>query len=459
MMKLFADDVLLPTGWAKDVLLEIDERGNLASIRPGSPPSAGTHVRGPVLPGMPNAHSHAFQRALAGRIERAGGKGRDSFWSWRETMYELVEAIGPDDLEALATAAYCEMLRGGYTAVGEFHYLHHAPDGTPYARRGEMSLRLLAAAEAAGIGCTLLPVLYGSSGFGGTPPADRQLRFVNGLEGFLEIWDEAAQAVSGNADRRLGAAPHSLRAVLPEQLQTLVATIDERDPLAPLHVHVSEQRAEVEACRRWSGQTPVQWLAGQVALSERWTLIHATHSTAPERSSIALAGATVALCPTTEANLGDGIFPAESFVRDGGRYAIGSDGHVVLSAAEELRWLEYVQRLTLERRCVLSEPGASTAQSLYAEAARSGGIALGRPIGELVQGYRADLVVLDAAHPLLEGRSPATMLDSYVFAAGSSAVADVMVGGRWVIEEGAHCGEPEIAARAQRTARRVFRER
>jgi formimidoylglutamate deiminase len=404
---------------------------------------------------MPNAHSHAFQRALAGRIERAGTE-RDSFWSWREKMYELVESLDPDGLDAVAAAAYVEMLRGGFTAVGEFHYLHHSPDGTPYARRSEMSLRILGAAERSGIGCTLLPVLYETSGFGGAPPAPRQARFLNDLEGYLEIWDDVARAVSGKSDQRLGAAPHSLRAVLPEQLQALVATIDERDSTAPFHIHVSEQRAEVEACRRWSGQTPVLWLAANVSLSERWTLVHATHATAPERSAVALSGASVAICPTTAANLGDGIFPTASFARDGGRYAIGSDSHVVIGAAEELRWLEYLQRLTLERRCVLGRPGGSTGESIYAEAAFTGGVALGRPIGALVPGYRADLVVLDEAHPLLAGRAPATMLDSYVFSAGAAAVRDVMVGGRWVIEDKAHRDEAAIAERARRTGERIF---
>jgi formimidoylglutamate deiminase len=455
---LFAKDALLPSGWAKDVALEIDAQGNFASIQPGSPPTAGTHVRGPLLPGMPNAHSHAFQRALAGRIERAG-KASDSFWSWRETMYELIAALDPDDLAAIAAAAYLEMLRGGYTAVGEFHYLHHAADGTPYARRSEMSLRLLDAAERTGIGCTLFPVLYGSSGFGGSPPAPRQARFLNDLEGYLEIWDDAARAILGKGDQRLGTAPHSLRAVLPEQLQTLVATIDERDPTAPFQMHICEQRAEVEACRRWSGQTPIQWLAANVSLSQRWTLVHATHSTAGERSTLALAGASVALCPTTEANLGDGIFPAASFVRDGGRYAIGSDSQVAIDAAEELRWLEYVQRLTSERRCVLAGAGGSTGEAMYAEAAATGGIALARKIGLLAPGFRADVVVLDAAHPLLAGRAPETMLDSYVFAAGASAVRDVMVGGRWVIEGGAHRDERAIVEAARRTAERVFHDR
>ncbi len=457
MKTLFAADALLPGGWAKDVAFDIDAQGNLASIRPGSPPSAGTHVRGPVLPGMPNAHSHAFQRALAGRIERAGTQ-QDSFWSWREKMYELVAAIDPEGLEALAAAAYVEMLRGGFTAVGEFHYLHHGPDGKPYPRRSEMSLRLLAAADRAGIGSTLFPVLYSTSGFGGSPHAPRQARFVNDVEGYLEIWDDAARAVSGKHDQRLGAAPHSLRAVLPEQLQALVATIDERDPSAPFQLHVSEQRAEVEACRRWSGKTPVEWLAANVKLSKRWTLVHATHSTPQERSTIALAGANVAICATTEANLGDGIFPTAAFVREGGNYAIGSDSHVSISAAEELRWLEYLQRLTIERRCVLAKLGTSTGETMYAQAAFTGGIALGRRIGALVPGYRADLVVLDSNHPLLAGRSPATMLDSYVFAAGAAAVRDVMVGGRFVIEDGAHRDEAAIVERARRTGERIFTE-
>ena len=458
MTTLFAADALLPGGWAKDVALEIDEQGNLASITPNSPPSSGTLVHGPVLPGMPNAHSHAFQRALAGRTERAGPEA-DSFWTWREKMYDLVGVLDPDDLGAVVAGAYVEMLRGGFTAVGEFHYLHHAPDGKPYARRSEMSLRVLDAAERAGIGCTLFPVLYETSGFGGAPPVPRQARFLNGLQGYLEIWDDAARAVAGKRDQRLGAAPHSLRAVLPEQLQILVATVEERDRTAPFQIHVSEQRAEVDACRRWSGQTPVQWLGSNVGLSRRWTLVHATHATAQERSAIALAAATVAICPTTEANLGDGIFPTAAFVRDGGHYAIGSDCHVAIGAAVELRWLEYLQRLTLERRCTLAKPGASTGETMYAEAASTGGIALGRPIGALIQGYRADLVVLDAAHPLLAGRNASTMLDSYVFAAGAAAVRDVMVGGKWLVTGGVHRDEAALIEAARLTGERVFRER
>ncbi len=419
--------------------IDIDADGAIARITPGSPSGDATLLQGPVIPGMPNVHSHAFQRALAGRAERRIS-GNDSFWTWRGAMYGLAARISPADLEAIAAHLYVEMLEAGYTAVGEFHYVHHAIDGQPYARRSEMAQRLLAAAAAAGIGMTLLPVFYRWSGLGKTPPLPEQARFVNDLDGFLTLFDELAP-LCGGPDRRLGIAPHSLRAVGGEDLRAVVAALDERDPEAPIHIHVAEQEAEVGAVLAAYGRRPVEWLSEHVRLSGRWCLVHATHVDAAEIDALAASGAVVGLCATTEANLGDGIFPLAAWEAAGGASAIGSDSHVSVDVAEEVRWLEYGQRLHGRGRTVSASPHA-----LYVATARGGGRALGRPIGTLAAGARADFVVLDADDPALYGELE-TILDRYVVAAGRRAVRDVYVGGVRVVESGRH---PRRAAIAQR---------
>jgi formimidoylglutamate deiminase len=430
------------------VLFEIDG-GMLARIVPASSRDGATLLAGPVIAGMPNAHSHVAQRALAGRAEGAGPAG-DSFWSWRETMYAFIERLDPETFEALAADAYAEMLEGGYTCVAEFHYLHHARDGVAYARPAEMAERIVSAAQRAGIGLTLLPVLYRFSDAGGVPPKPQQARFVHSLESFAAAFSATARVCAGKANVRLGAALHSLRAVSPEDVAPFLEIVDAYDAKSPLHVHVSEQVAEVEACRARYGAPPIETLARHAMLSSRWSLVHATHATGDELARIAAAGATVVACPTTEANLGDGIFPASEFLSIGGRIAIGSDSNLNFDVAEELRWLEYGQRLTQHRRHVLGSGAGSLGDELYARAAASGVRSLAQPIGVLQTGRRADLVVLAP----LEDETPPS-LDTCIFNSGAFRVRDVFVGGRQVVRDGAHVERPAFRARARAARSRL----
>ena len=434
---LIAPYALLPGGWTADVRIDIDADGSIASITPASPRDGATLLNGPAIAGMPNVHSHAFQRAFAGCAERSV-TGDDTFWTWRRAMYGLAARLDPDDLEAIAAQAYVEMLEAGYTAVGEFHYLHHDRDGRPYTRRSEMGQRLLAAADRAGIGITLLPAFYRWSGFTKAPPLPEQVRFINDLDAFVELIDELAPWC-GTPDRRLGIAPHSLRAVGADDLRAVLGALDERDPAAPVHLHIAEQAAEVEAAIEALGMRPVAWLADHVELSRRWCLIHATHVNAAEIDLAAPTGTIAGLCPTTEGNLGDGMFPLAAWRAAGGGIAIGSDSQVSRDVGEELRWLEYGQRLRSRRRAVAPSP-----ETLYVEAARFGGRALGRPIGVLAAGGRADFVVLDAEDPTLCGDIE-TLLDRYIIAGSRRALRDVYVGGVQVVEAGRHRRREAIA--------------
>nr|XP_061808142.1 formimidoylglutamate deiminase-like [Nerophis lumbriciformis] len=411
MRTLYFDDLFTGSEWLRAVRVEIDEIGSVVTVTGDAEPSGCEHLAGCVVPGMPNLHSHAHQRAMAGLAERSG-PGEDSFWTWRELMYRNVLRIRPEQLEAIAAQLYVELLEAGYTAVGEFQYLHHDSAGRPYAEPAEMSLRCLSAARDMGIGLTLLPVLYQDGGFGGRPSGDGQRRFLNDAEGFLGIVGRLQQET--DQQTAVGIAPHSLRAVGEELLGEVLAAWGER---GPIHIHVAEQLPEVEDCLAWSGQRPVEWLFDRAAVDELWCLIHATHLDDDELSRLAASGAVVGLCPTTEANLGDGLFRAVEYLRVGGRLGIGSDSHISTSPAEELRWLEYGQRLRHHGRNLLTGGrDRSTGRSLYQQALAGGAQACGRPIGRIAPGCRADLVVLDTDHPLLAGRRGDAWLDSWIFA-------------------------------------------
>jgi formimidoylglutamate deiminase len=355
-------------------------------------------------------------------------------------MYRFLQRVGPDELQAIAAQLYVEMLRAGYTAVGEFHYLHHGPDGEPYKDRAEMARRLAAAADEAGIGLTLLPVLYGYSGFGGQPAGQGQRRFLNKPETFLEIVEALHVLAEGDPQIRVGIAPHSLRAVTQESMGIALQGLNALDSTAPVHIHVAEQRKEVQDCIDWSGRRPVEWLLESEEINSRWCLVHATHMTAEEIRGLAESGAVVGLCPTTEANLGDGVFPASDYLQAGGVFGIGSDSHISVSPVEELRWLEYGQRLLHQRRNLLTSKifGGSVGQALFQGALVGGAQAVGRPVGKLTERSRADLVVLDAECPTLVGRDLTTLLDAVVFAGNVNPVRHVMVGGNWVIVDGEH---------------------
>ena len=455
-MKLFVKRALLASGWAEGVVLEIGDDGRIRDQCAGlrSPPPDCERVAGTVLPGMPNLHSHAFQRAFAGGTERRG-PGEDSFWTWREAMYRMVARMDPDAIEAVAAQLFVEMLEAGYTSLGEFHYLHHDPDGRPYACLAETSGRIVAAARRTGIALTLLPVLYTSSGFGGRAPTPGQRRFVNDPERYARLLEALFSQHGGDGTGlRIGAAPHSLRAVRPAELGDALRALEGLDAKAPVHIHVAEQVREVEDCVRWCAERPVEWLLGHAEVDERWCLVHATHLTEAECAGLARSEATVGLCPTTEANLGDGLFPAAAFLAAGGRFGIGSDSHVSVNPREELRWLEYGQRLVHRRRALLASPDTpSVGRTLYERAARDGARALGQPAGALAPGRRADLVTIDDALPALEGREGDELLDALVFAGNVNPVRDVMVGGHWQVREGRHPERDAIRRRFGGTLR------
>ncbi len=447
MARVFAEQALLPDGWAADVLIETGADGNFVAVSAGAFPVDATRAGGPVIPGMANLHSHAFQRAMAGLAEVAGGEGDDSFWSWRRVMYGFVARLTPDQVHAIAARLYVEMLKQGYTSVGEFHYLHNRPGGGAYDDPAEMSVQVIEAALKAGIGITHLPVLYASGGFGGGELSDEQLRFRGDADSIVRMVEAVRTHYDGNGQVRTGLAPHSLRAVPPEMLKEAVSAVHAADPAAPIHIHIAEQLREVAECLDWSGRTPVDWLYENMAVDERWCLVHATNLLAGEITRLAESGAVAGLCPTTEANLGDGLFPLAAFLEAGGRFGIGSDAHVSVSPVEELRWLEYGQRLAGHRRAVAASPARPSVGATLWQAALDGGArALGRPFGAIAVDRRADLVVLDGAHPLLEGRKGDAILDTLIFAGNDCLVRDVMAGGDWVVEQGRHCREDEIAA-------------
>ena len=441
-----------PEGWLSPGRVDIDDQGTIAAV--AATDAAGA-LPGAALAGMSNLHSHAFQRAMAGLAEQAA-PGEDSFWTWREVMYDFLGRLEPEDVEVIAAQAYVEMLKAGYTAVGEFHYLHHDRDGTPYGDVAEMAGRVTAAARRAGIAITLLPALYDSGGFGGVPPAAGQRRFLNDADRLLRIVEAAARRHRTDAEVRVGLAPHSLRAASPGALTAAIAGLDALDPSAPIHIHVAEQTREVEDCLAWSGRRPVARLLDTHPVGPRWCLVHATHVDPAETRALAASGAVAGLCPTTEANLGDGIFPLEAFLAGGGRFGIGSDSHVSISPVEELRWLEYGQRLTTRRRTVSAQPRGSNGARLYHGAASAGAQALGRAAGGIAPGRRADIVVLDHAHPLLAGRAGDRLLDGYLFAGNQNLVRDVMVGGRWVVRGGCHADQEPIAEAYRRTLCRLL---
>lgn len=442
MSVFFAERALLPSGWAENVRIEIGADGLLTRVHANAEADGAEKLNGPLLPGMPNLHSHAFQRAMAGLAEVAGNPN-DSFWTWRELMYRLVGKISPEQLEIIARQLYIEMLKAGYTSVAEFHYVHHDPQGSVYADPTELSRRISAAARQSGIGLTLLPVLYSHSGFGGQAPNEGQRRFINSTEQYLDLQSRLKPLLAAQPAQALGLCFHSLRAVTPEQIATVMAA---SDSACPVHIHIAEQQKEVDDCLAWSGRRPLQWLYENVEVDERWCLVHATHAEADEVSLMARSGAVAGLCLTTEANLGDGIFPAVDFLAQGGRLGIGSDSHVSLSVVEELRWLEYGQRLRDQRRNRLYGANQPMVGRTLFDAALSGGAqALGQPVGELAVGKRADWIVLDGLDPYLATASDDNILNRWLFAGGDRQVRDVMVNGQWVVRQGRHADEDESA--------------
>ncbi len=441
---IWAASALLADGWAKSVQIDIDHDGNIASICADTDAIVGERVN-TLIPAIPNVHSHAHQRAMSGLGERAGQSGdaaTDSFWTWRKTMYHYLERIEPEDLFHISAQLYLEMLKSGYSCVGEFQYLHHARNGAAYANRAEMSLQCLQAAKQVGLGFTALPVLYRYGGFGSMDPLDGQKRFINEADGFIEIVEALQSATQSDANASVGIAPHSLRATSQPLLQQV---IDGCNNLAAIHIHFAEQSKEVDDCIAWSGKRPVEWLFDQFEIDPQWCLIHATHMTSDETRQLAQSGAIAGLCPTTEANLGDGFFNAIEYQAQNGRWAIGSDSHISIDPVEELRWLEYGMRLGTRQRNLLTTPDSpNSGRHLLDQALRGGAQACGRKIGKIEPGYRADLIVLDDQHPRLYRRQQNDLIDSWIFSGNENLVRDVYIGGKRVIAGGHHADEESI---------------
>jgi formimidoylglutamate deiminase len=450
MASLWFESALLPRGWASRVQVTA-RNGRIERIRTDVDPVATDERLKVGVPGMPNLHSHAFQRGIAGLTERRGPEG-DSFWTWRELMYQFVERIDPDQLEAVAALAYAEMLESGFTQVGEFHYLHHDRGGAAFAEPAELAGRIAGAAAYTGIGLTLLPTLYAHGGFGGAEPQKRQQRFINSRDQFARILEGSRRMVQALPGGVVGVAPHSLRAVTPEELAWLI----ELARGSVIHIHIAEQTREVDDCVAWSGRRPVQWLMEHMAVDERWCLVHATHITEEEIRSITASKAVVGLCPITEANLGDGIFPAPAFLAGGGRIGLGSDSNVRIDSAEELRILEYSQRLAHRGRNVLaSAAGRSTGRTMFDASLAGGAQVLDSPRG-LIEGAWLDVVSLDTRQPELAQRREDDILDSWVFSGGRHLVDCVWRAGEKVVSNGRHRHREEIVARYRQALQKLL---
>lgn len=433
--KIHCRHVLTADGWADDMVLGVDTFGQISSMVSGKACDSDSHLNGPVIPGMPNLHSHGFQRMIAGMTGERSAAG-DSFWGWREAMYRLANRISAQQIEDCMAWVYSEMLTAGFTSCAEFHYLHHRPDGKAYEQRAETSLRVLAAADTSGMPVTLLPVYYNVSGFGAQSAGEGQRRFGNDPEAFMEIYESIGKAIKPTDHHRLGFAPHSLRAVPADHLAFLLDALSSQ--AVPVHIHIAEQQGEVDDCLEFNGARPLEWLLGNAAVNENWCLVHATHMSDSERRTAAGSGAVAGLCPTTEADLGDGFFETRQWIDAGGVFGIGSDSNVRVSVSEELRLLEYTERLKSQQRNVLQDEHMSCGRFLYQHAARAGAQALGQDVGAISVGNRADLVELEDEHPHLQGRQGDPVLDSLVFAGGKEFVRSVWSAGKQVVHQGQH---------------------
>lgn len=437
-MALWFERAWIDNGWAKDVRIGVAD-GRIASIEAGAPAEPGDERHRVALPGLCNVHSHGFQRGMAGLSERRS-RPDDNFWSWREIMYRFLDRLTPDDVAAITAQAYAEMLETGFTRVGEFHYLHHDPAGVAYADRAAMAGAIAEATAATGIGLTLLPVFYAHGNFDAAPPSHGQRRFLNDIDGFAALLDASRPKLSGDAN--IGVAPHSLRAVTSDELAALL----ELSPTGPVHIHAAEQVKEVADCVAWSGARPVEWLLDNAGVDERWCLIHSTHLDEREVSRLAASGAVAGLCPITEGNLGDGIFPAVDYLAAGGRFGVGTDSNILVDAAQELRALEYSQRLAQRARALLAGADAPfVGANLFARAVQGGAQALGVAEG-LSVGHAADIVSLDLDHVAFAGTDDATLLDRWIFTARAGAIDCVWRAGTKRVAAGRHLDGDAIAA-------------
>ena len=438
---IHARQALLATGWAQDVRLEIRD-GIIKRLVTGAQAAPGDACVDTVLPALCNLHSHSFQRAMAGMTE-VRAVGRDSFWTWRELMYRFMDHLTPDQIQAITSLAFMEMQEAGYAAVGEFHYVHHQSGGAPYADLAELSSRIFAAASETGIGLTHLPVLYSYGGAGQVPLGPGQVRFGNDPDRFAMLVESARRGLRElPSDTRIGIAPHSLRATAPDDLSMVLAAHQG----GPVHIHIAEQAKEVQDIMSWLGARPVDWLLDNANVNADWCLIHATHMTDRETRALAASGAVAGLCPVTEANLGDGPFPGRSYLQAGGLFGIGTDSNINISLTEELRLLEYSQRLRDQERNLLVVGEGSVGHAIYNGAAQGGAQAIGRASGRIEPGRLADLVAIDSTAPSLCTLSRDRILDGLVFAAKDTVVTDLWSAGRHCVQAGRHVGRDRIVA-------------
>ncbi|WOI12201.1 formimidoylglutamate deiminase [Thalassospira lucentensis] len=442
MTVIWANQALTTSGWENNVLIEIDESGRITRVQADSP-ATGNRV-GTLLPAISNLHSHAFQRSMAGLTERRGPDPRDTFWTWRQLMFRFLDQLTPDHVQDIAAFVQMEMLEAGYANNTEFHYLHHQPGGVPYDNIAEMAERIAAAADITGIGLTLLPVHYQFGGCDKRPLGAGQIRFGNDPERFAKLYEESKKALKSlPSDTRMGVAPHSLRAVGREDLITTTRLSKD----GPVHMHLAEQVAEVEEVEASWGKRPVEWLLENADVDENWCLIHCTQMQEHETLGLAKTGAVAGLCPITESSLGDGIFDGVRYLNAGGTIGVGSDSNIRIALSEELRTLEYSQRLRDKSRAALATPEKSTARRLFDAVAKGGAQAAGRDAGRIEVGALADLMALDGAAVDLIGRTGDTILDTYVFAGDDRMVRDVWSAGRHVVTEGRHIAHDTITGR------------
>ncbi|TMV15020.1 formimidoylglutamate deiminase [Arenibacterium halophilum] len=450
MTILHADSALLPEGWARDVRIEITPSGHFGQIATDAAP--GTAIRvATLLPAPANVHSHAFQRAMAGLSETRGPQGRDSFWTWRQLMFRFLDQLTVEDIRAITAMVQMEMLEAGYAASGEFHYLHHQPGGTPYDNLAETAVAICEAAQMTGIGLTLLPVHYQFGGVDQRPLAPGQIRFGTKPDQFLKLLEASQKAAAPlPADTAIGVAPHSLRAVAPDTLREIAKTAQ-----GPVHMHLAEQVPEVEEVEAAYGARPVTWMLENCPPDPRWCLIHCTQMTPEETQSLAATGAVAGLCPITEASLGDGIFDGARWLESGGRIGVGSDSNIRIALSEELRQLEYSQRLRDRGRAILANPGGSTGRRLFDAVCAGGAQAVARNSGRIATGALADFIALDGSAPDLAGRSEDQVLDTWIFARDDRLVSDVWSAGRHMVQQGRHKQHEAISAAFGETLARL----
>jgi len=439
---LFFEYALLPSGWAKKVRIEIDSFGTISAIQKEMIGSTGDPINATVLPGVSNLHCHAHQQAIAGLSEKSSNSN-DNFWTWREIMYFYLQKIQPNHLNAIAEFLYMEMLKSGYTSVAEFQYIHHNEDGTSYSNPAEMSLATVSAAKRIGIGMTILPVLYRYSGFGSKPPSDKQQRFINNADKFIEIFNQLEMHTRADNNINIGIAPHSLRAIDNSLLKEVLNGIQKKDLIT--HIHISEQINEVKECQEWFSLRPIEWLFENHDINSNWCLIHGTHSNKKELALLAKSKAVLGACPTTEANLGDGIFNTLEYLKFGGTIGVGSDSNITVDPFDELRLLEYSQRLQHQKRNLLAvNPQYSTGRNLFELAITGGAQAIGRKTGRIEVGYRADFIVIDTNHPTLITKEKDAILDYLIFSKPCAVIKDVYVNGVHVIKSGKHPLETSV---------------